>query len=275
MGSSQQHGFVVEDILKKEFDRQLKDATSHRVVPPPISTRYTARFDIPSHRDPYGKGLPTSIKACRFTGPRTLVCLSDAVRISGLGDMKHMRLLVALYRQEGQEKNFSEVREYLIEGSEWRKLMGEAPTDVIEEFHEALREPDHRRARVVAREWKQRMAEDFPSAMRWNPKIDSKNQRRLQCSVRLEDIEAVITDKSRIRVFGRAFPQSAGQPPRPAYLKPKSRHLWGDGVCLPFSIASPPRQRQPKSTPQPSPLPAVSVVVDPAPRRRSGRSMVK
>lgn len=266
MGSSQQHGFVVEDLLKKEVDRY---AAHQGVSPPQIESRYTAKFDIPSHRDPYGQALPTSVKTSRFIGPRTLVCLSDAVRIAGLTEVPKMRLLVALYQQEGANKVFSEVREYLIEDEEWRKIMGDAPAELIEDFHLALKEPDHKKARAVAREWKRRMADEFPSAMRWNPKIDSKNQRRLQCSVRLEDIEANIQDKSRIRVFGQQFKQP-GNAPRPAYLKTKGRHLWGDGICLPFRIESPPRARS-KKTPEPAPA---SVATAPPPNRRRTRSMV-
>lgn len=266
MGSSQQHGFVVEDLLKKEVDRY---AAHQGVSPPQINSRYTAKFDIPSHRDPYGKALPTSVKTSRFVGPKTLVCLSDAVRIAGLGEVEKMRLLVALYRQDGADKVFSEVREYIVYAEEWRAIMGEAPVELIEDFHLALKEPDHKKARLVAREWKRRMAEEYPSAMRWNPKIDSKNQRRLQCSVRLEDIEANILDKSRIRVFGQPF-KIPGSAPRPAYLKTQGRHLWGDGICLPFKIASPPRARVKKAD--------AAVVEDaqqvPASGRRPSRSMV-
>ena len=258
---SQQHGFVVEDLFKKEFERHASHAG---VGLPQITSRYTAKFDIPAHRDPYGQGLPTSVKTSRFTGPKTLVCLSDAVRIAGLTEVPRMRLLVALYQQQGQEKVFSEVREYLIEADEWRKIMGDVPVEMIEDFHLALKEPDHKKARAVARDWKKRLADEFPSSMRWNPKIDSKNQRRLQCSVRLEDIEAAIVDKARIRVFGQSFKQPGA--PRPAYLRSKGRHLWGDGICLPFKIASPPRLRVKKDE-KPDEAP-------PAHRRRS-RSMVQ
>lgn len=260
MASSQQHGFVVEDLFKKEFDRH---ATHAGVSPPQITSRYTAKFDIPAHRDPYGQGLPTSVKTSRFSGPKTLVCLSDAVRIAGLAEVPRMRLLVALYQQQGEQKVFSEVREYLIEADEWRKIMGDVPVEMIEDFHLALKEPDHKKARAVAREWKKKLADEFPSFMRWNPKIDSKNQRRLQCSVRLEDIEAVIVDKSRIRVFGQPFKQPSA--PRPAYLRSKGRKLWGDGICLPFKIASPPRLRVKKDdAPQEAPA-----------HRRRTRSMVQ
>ena len=246
MGSSQQHGFIVEDLLKKEFDPYAGQAQGKQA--PPINSRYTARFDVPGNRDPYGQGLPTSIKTARFTGPNSLVCLSDAVRIAGLMEVPKMRLLVALYQQEGQNKVFSEVREYLIEANEWKTLMGSVPVDLIDDFHVALRAGDPSRARQVARQWKKRLSDEFPSSMRWNPKIDSKTQRRLQCSVRLCDIEAAITDKARICVFGKpiTLPQSVV---RPIYLKPKFSRLYrrdADALRLPFEIHSPPRVRRPR-----------------------------
>lgn len=268
MTSYQQHGFIIEELIKREADRHVKQGV---VALPQITTRYTAKFDLPSHRDPYGQGTPTSVKTSRFSGQKTLVFLSDAVRIAGLCEVPLMRLMVALYEQRGQEKVFSEIREYLIEGEEWRQIMGGVPVEIVEDFHLALREPDHRKARVIARQWKEKLADEFPCSMRWNPKIDSKNQRRLQCSVRLEDIEAAIVDKSRIRVFGEAFKQPASSSPRPAYLRPGGRRLWGDGVSLPFSIPSPPRPRVRNAD---KPQSDETHVTPPASRRRS-RSMVQ
>lgn len=270
MNSSQNHGFVVEDIIQQEFERL---SVFNGVAPPQTTTRYTARFDIPGHRDIYGKGMPTSIKSSKFKGPKTLVCLSDAVRICGLQDgPPSMRLLVALYKQQGDDKVISEVREYLMLPSEWETLMGGVPVSVIEDFHDALKVKDHTKARAVARTWKQKIAEDYPSAMRWNPKIDSKNQRRLQCSVRVEDIENAILDKSRIRVFGKSFGLVPGEGRRPAYLKPRALKLWGNGKCLPLKIASPPRRRKPKEVP---PIEAPAPIDTAPPPRRPRRSMVK
>jgi hypothetical protein len=265
MKSSQKHGFVVEDLFKKEFDHY---ASHQGIAPPPIHTRYTAKFDVPAHRDPYGKGLPTSIKTALYSGPKTLVYLSDAVRIVGLGQVPQMRLLVALYKQDGQQKNFSEVREYIIEANEWKALMGDVPTEMIEDFHNDLKQPDHTKARMIAREWRKKLAEEYPSDMRWNAKVDTKNQRRLQCSVRLQDLERAITNKNRIRVFGKPFPPVKGEK-KPAYLREKSRRLWGSGLCLPFRVDSPPRVRH--SSKKTVNIPAASL---PQPSRRMKKSMV-
>lgn len=247
MTCSQNHGFAIEARLRAEFDRY---SSRNGIAPPPLHDNYTARFDIPGHLDPYGRGLPSSIKTSKFVGPRTLVYMADAVRVSGLCDVPCMRLLVALYKQQGNQKVFSEVREYLINGHEWKSLMGAVPVEQIEAFSDDIKDPSVSRARELARGWKKTLAGQYPSAMRWNPKIDSSGQRRLQCSVRLEDIEAAIVDKSRIQVFGKATDTT----PRPMVLRPVSRFLWQDSkaLALPFSLPSPPRARRPRKTPEPA-----------------------
>lgn len=262
MTSSQQHGFAVEERLAAEFERYV---SRHGVRPPASTPEYTARFDVGAHRDPYGQGLPSSIKTAKYVGPHTLVCLSDAVRIASLSDVLKMRLLVVLYKQDKEHKVFGELREYIIEGKEWEQLMGQVPIEHIEAFSSAIKAPaDYRQARSIARQWRDRLRQEYPSAMRWNAKIDSKNQRRLQCSVRLEDIEAVITNKSRIRVFGAPLPDRVKKP-RPAYLKPVARRLWMDGLALPFKVASPPRIRHSKPQGTQTPAPEAR----PRPRRPS------
>ena len=244
MTSSQHHGFDVEARLLAEFDRR---AALPGFKPPVVQTAHVARFDVAAHRDPYGQGVPSSIKTSKYKGPKTLVCMADATRIAGLTEVPRMRLLVALYQQKGDQKVFSEIREYLIDGEEWKGLMGHVPAEHIEAFNLSLRRRTPEQARTVAKQWRARLAEEYPSAIKWNAKIDSKNQRRLQCSVTLEDLEAAIVDKSRIRVFGTSTDPKGSA--RPAYLRPVSKRMWFDGFPVPFALASTPRVRRAKPPP--------------------------
>lgn len=239
MSASQHHGFDLESLLLAEFPRRSPDVVLPSVA---LSHGYTARFDVSSFLDPYGTGIPTSIKTAKYRGPRTLICLADATRIVRLSEEPHMRLMVALYRQEGNEKVFSELREYVVTGEEWAELCGHVPPEDIEAFARDLVGRSSENAREQARLWKKDLTHNHPSAMRWNPKIDSKNQRRLQCSVPLQDLEAIIRDRSRIKVFGQAMDQHV----RPGYLRPQSERLWGRGLRFPIRLASEARQRSPK-----------------------------
>lgn len=237
MSASQSHGLEIEKRLKAEFQRYTQQWLPDHL---PLETEYTARFDVPGYADPDGKGIPTSIKSAKLRQGNALVCLADATRIADLVNFPLTRLLLALYEQKGNEKVFAEIREYQITGEEWEDLLGGVSAETLMGFHQALRQSNADQARRTAREWKRHMAEEFPDAkVRWNPKIDSKNQRRLQCSVHLRDLESSIQDPRRIRVYGA--PVDPTGVVRPVHLQPKSSQLWGDGLTLPVVLHSPPR----------------------------------
>lgn len=255
MGASQQHGLDIERLLKAEFGRHARSVMPSHL---PISTAHTARFDMPGYMDPYGRGIPTSIKSAKCRHNNALIYMADALRIVDLANFGTTRLLVALYEQQGDHKYFTETREYLITGAEWERLTGGVPPELLTEYSKAIKAGSVKEARAHARQWKLRMKELFPDApIRWNAKIGSSDgQRRLQCSLHLRDIEMAIEDKSRIRVFG-----SPVDPPgmvRPLHLQPLSRHLWGHGLRFPVILASPPRPRLKKEA-----------VVEVEPARRS------
>ena len=239
----------MERRLKQEVHRRNRAWLPSRLE---LEPGYTARFDIPGYADPYGRGIPTSIKSACFKHGfgQALLHLADAVRIVELANVETMRLLVAFYEQAGAQKVFREVREYLITGDEWGTLAGHTPVAAVEAFATALKVSSADQARVLGREWQRHMADRYPqTALRWNPKI-GKQQRRLQCSVHLRDLEAVIADPTRIKVFGAPL-----DPPgmvRPPWLRPVSRHMWGDGMRLPVVIASGPRQRHLADSPTPT-----------------------
>lgn len=169
--------------------------------------------------------------------------MSDAKRICSYLGAPHVRLMVALYVQDGAEKEIFQIREYVISSDAWKTLMGGTPVSRVDDLAGSLRLDDHREARRVARAGKKKLMEEYPDCkVRWNPKIDSGSQRRLQCSVRLEDLEAVIRADpvgSRMSVFGTHPPKRlrAGSP------RPMSSRLWISGRAIPFRVASPPRLR--------------------------------
>lgn len=240
MSASQQHGFVFENYIHHEVDRRLGDAAR---APSCILQEPTARFDLPSWRDPTGQGIPTSIKvAKRPASGRVRVDLADARRTVSLSDEPFLRMLVGIYDQKEDCKVVNEVREYLIPGDCWSEAAGDVPPAMISRFHEALKDPDHHRARIIARQWKKKINQYYPGIIRWAPKIDSKNQRRLQCSVYLPDLEDLVASfpDASIRVYGR--PKGK---PHPFLV---SESLWGDGLALPLSIPSPPRRRHAKKS---------------------------
>ena len=247
MSASQNHGFEIERIILADMGQRSR--LSKKV---PLTSSHVSRFDAPGYSDPYAQGIPTQIKTAKKTSRGALVCLADATRIGQLADVPKTRLLVALYEQKGNKKEFSEIREYILTAAEWNAAIGGVSAEVLQMFNAAIKVKDTTAARQVAKSWKAQLAADHPSAMRWNAKIDRKGQRRLQCSIHLADLEKLVKDRRRIRVFGRV----------PGATAPR---LWGNGTTFPIVLSSPPRVRQAK--PAVAPVPASAPTR--APRRVS------
>lgn len=230
MTASQHHGFVFEGLIHQEVNRRLG---AHARPPMAFQAAPTARFDLPAWKDPTGSGVPTSIKMARRAGNgKVRVDLADARRTVALVDQPMLRMVVGIYTQREGEKVVDEVREYLIPGDCWARAAGEAPPGVVARFHEAIRLDDHRQAREAARAWKRRLEREYPGIIRWAPKIDSKSQRRLQCSVYLHELDALVQDHpgACVHVHRPGAPASA-----PACAVA--------GLPLPLVIDSPPRAR--------------------------------
>lgn len=230
MSESQRHGFDFERIIR-QAGAALKSPGDVPSGPGPsqMSPSYTSAFDIAASDDPAGQGIPTCIKlAKRGPNGRVRVDMADARRALALSDQPVTRLLVGVFHQAGNHKQIDEVREYLITSDTWKDACGGVDPDSIAQFHRQLAEGTPQQAREFAKARKAELAREYPSALQWSPKIDSKKQRRLQCSIYLDELDRVATnpgDKIQIHRAG-------AQP------------LWG--VELPLQLNSPPRVRHKK-----------------------------
>ena len=154
----------------------------------------TADFDVEARFD-RGLGLPTSIKS----GRGRHVALSDARRFWAIG--REFRLLYGQYRQIGDEKNFGLVHEFLITPDILNGLRGEITAVDVEALHVGLGlalfpEGQHFAARAWVRAEKAKLSGRRGQII-LNPKIDSKKQRRLQCSIKLGDLIAACEPSGR------------------------------------------------------------------------------
>jgi len=177
--SDQMHGKTFENLVKASNHDRFKHSTPDR------ARRPDERFDISAEDDIKG-GIPTSIKT---TGGGT-VGLSGAVQFWQSLDDAPYRILVGCYRQEDNRKIFDTICEFIVKPAHRQSLLGEISLKEVEEFHNGLKEFEKGRHQE-AREWaKQHKASLSPKAgyVMLNPKIDSKTQRRLQCSIGLDDL---------------------------------------------------------------------------------------
>ncbi len=149
------------------------------------------RFDLGSADD--GKlGFPTSIKSTKSN----IVGLSDARQFWRSFGFAPYRLLVGSYSQQAGFKVFGVIHEILLREKYRAALLGRITEVKVERFHSGLKlfgtgRDGQRRASAWARERKQELKPDT-GLVTLNPKIDSKNQRRLQCSVRLSRLIEIL-----------------------------------------------------------------------------------
>lgn len=186
MSTNQLHGKTFErEVITKCFGFSENEADRFS---------NTATFDIPFGITTclHQSGDPVSIKtaAVKAAAKRAIVCLSDARRVWSWN--QPLVLVVGLYAQDGQEKVFHTVYEFhlRLNSTERAALYGELSLAEVTHFHETLKTYGfgaHVEARAWAKAEKKRLA-PRTGAIQLNPKIDSKLQRRLQCSVALSKL---------------------------------------------------------------------------------------
>lgn len=165
---NQKHGFLIENRIKRSFRIQDKIG-------------YTSKWDMPS------------IKGSIKTTGSNIVYLGDATRIWEIECC--WILIVARYKQEKEKKIFFEIREYHIDKEETNTLRGNLPMEEVKRFHSdlgAFPEGSHIEAQQFHRHRKKEIKDRYNSVIKLNPKVDSKKQRRLQCSVSIDDLDMVI-----------------------------------------------------------------------------------
>lgn len=174
MPESQQHGCIWEDFIKKDVY-----GVRQRIP-------YTSEFDIPKELNTRSLQTNVSIKTTQSKS----VDMGDALRIynqSGTID-----LLVVRYKQEGDEKKLSEVIRCKMPS---QKQFFEAVTlEEIQKLQTMIKavpagKPDEALLKAI-HAYKESLNAKSGS-IHFRPKLDSKKQRRLQCSI--VDMEALLT----------------------------------------------------------------------------------
>lgn len=120
--------------------------------------------------------------------------LSDARRFWESFDTAPYRMLVGKYSQENEIKVFEEIHEFILRQKYKSLLLGKVKQAEITDFHDGLKsfgEGQHQ----AAREWHRKQTKELSGRLgiiRLNPKVDSKTQRRLQCSVSLLELIRIV-----------------------------------------------------------------------------------
>ena len=179
MAEVQQHGNKYEDIVtrertglsKKEYDK-LK------------ANGYTSPFDL-------AKGLKVEYDASIKTTGGNTICCSDLLRM-----MQHRdyRLIIGCYNQVGKTKVFHTQYEFFIQPKDYSMLWGKMDYQLVESFVDFVKTiphgPDAQKDTKSVRDSFQKQVQCEEALFTINPKVDSKKQRRVQCSLKLDELIA-------------------------------------------------------------------------------------
>jgi hypothetical protein len=200
----QQHGLAFETWIRNTF--------FDGYLPP----GYTQKWDIPAEANLRHGGVPVNPKAAKY---RTPVDLGDALRQYDITEP--FILVVGYWVQEGDEKRFVNIVAPRIEPDAWRRLWGPVTRADLERLDAVIKDRslDYRETRKRA----QAIKDEPPfnqAVIVVNPKINSKGQRRLQCSLRSDDLyqhlapEAPTGVQKTPSLWGVPFPASVKSKPR-------------------------------------------------------------
>jgi hypothetical protein len=177
MSESQYHGIIFEDIKikeltgihKKEYDK-LK------------AQGYTSSFDLVNGIIvPYNGSIKT-------TGNGIVNCADILNRLKETD----YRLIVGIYNQEKDIKFFYTEYEFYITQNDYNKLWGEMTYESVEPFVRYVKSIPHgkeaQKNTADSRNFLKHIVQDKNALMKINPKVDSKNQRRVQCSFSIREM---------------------------------------------------------------------------------------
>lgn len=183
-------------------------------------------FDIPfgitTCQHPSGDPVSIKTAAVKAASRAASVCLADARRVWSWD--QPLVLVVGLYAQKGATKLFHTIYEFhfKLDAVERNGLFGTLTLAEVTEFHETLKSygiGQHAEARAWAKAEKRRLL-PRTGAIQLNPKIDSKLQRRLQCSALLKRL---VEECSNMQKFSTGEPAGYRGLPLPYVVQSSAR----------------------------------------------------
>lgn len=169
----QQHGVVFEEWIRHTFFDDYK----------PFS--YTQKWDIPASANLRYGGVPVNPKATKYGTP---VGLGDALRQYQVAEP--FMFIIGYWEQETPEtKRFVKVISPTVTVAMWRRLWEPVTLEDIQRLDALVKNKElpHGEVQRLAQEMKSRPPFS-QSQITLNPKIDSKGQRRLQCSLNFDKV---------------------------------------------------------------------------------------
>lgn len=198
------HGLVFERWIRDTFFGGYKPAS------------YTQRWDIPASANREHGGIPVSPKVAKVG---TAVDLGDALRQYEIDEP--FMLIIGFWAQDGDEKRFVNIISPVVTPEAWRKLWGPVTHADLRRLDALVKDTGPSIEEVRRRALQMKNAPPFTGAIiQVNPKIDDRGQRRLQCSIRFNDVfqylapDADPKPQAEPSLFGVSYPGSIASPSR-------------------------------------------------------------
>jgi len=200
----QRHGYVFEKWVRDTFFDGY------------VLENYTQLWDIPKDKNKRYGQIPVQIKMTKYGSPTDL---GDALRQFGIGEK--FLLIIGYWKQEGDKKRVVNIVAATIEPEIYTSLWRPILWDDLQKLDAVVKNRNltPQEARAAAKKMKSG-APFSSSVMGVHPKIDSKTQRRLQCSLSFREVFEFLAPQSDSRVlenpalFGIAAPAPFYSPPR-------------------------------------------------------------
>ncbi len=199
----QHHGLVFEAWVRDTFFAGYKPAS------------YTQKWDIPAAANTVHGGVPANPKAIKHGAP---VDLGDALRQYEINEP--FMLILGFWRQDGDEKHFTNIIAPVVSSEKWRELWGPVTYADLLRLDRLIKDTGRPIEEVRKLALKMKGSPPFTEAViQVNPKIDSR-QRRLQCLIRFADVfkhlapDADPSPQPNAALWGVPFPGPVVSPPR-------------------------------------------------------------
>jgi len=179
MVEEQQHGFAFQKWVV-ELAKHLYEVKNGKSADEEIG--YTDEWDLPASLNPNPSNGPVSIKMAKWNSS---IGFGDARRQFQINHK--FTLMVGFWEQDGLRKRVVKIVPVIVEHGLWASLWRPIEFADLRNLDEQIK--DRNQTYREARQLAQRTVNAPPfsdSIFRVNPKIDSKIQRRLQCSLTQE-----------------------------------------------------------------------------------------
>jgi len=195
MPEVQNHAFIFENWVKKILGVEN------------LATNYTQKWDVPGE-------VPISVK---FMGLNNAVEFSSTVRIWEINEP--FTLVIGRWKQVDFQKIVVGIDEITINLSDLAKMRGKITLEEIKDFDKRIKsfppgKEGQKNGIEFARKWKMER-KDRLGLLTITHKIDSKNQRRIQCNLNSKNYLKLFGESSKKPEFrGHIFSDAINHGPR-------------------------------------------------------------